>query len=160
MLAQRMRPALFAFSALLLPACWSDQPAARPVAPSPSLATVERPATPWPASSRGPLVRRAPDRCATVVAHVFELSKQELSGRLPPPVLEELHLSTIDSCHTTEWSDEILACYEGTSTTSETTPCYRSMTEEQRNDFEKRFSDIMQRHHSAIYPNVPPPPTP
>ena len=139
--------------------CWSERAPSKTTPPA--LAAVERPPEPWPSSARGPFVRRVQDRCAIVIAHVFDLTKLDSNGRLPASVLDELLSSTIESCHETEWSEEILGCYEETASTSETSDCYRSMTNEQRDDFEKRFTDIMQRHHSSVSHGAsPPPPSP
>ncbi len=105
-----------------------------------------------------PLPRREDDRCARVITHVFELARRDAAGSgLTPAMLDDIQQASIEGCHETQWSDEILDCYEGTTSTSQTGECYRSMTEEQRDDFERRFMDIRMRHRNAPAPTPPTP---
>ena len=151
----RMRSALVL---VVLAGCWSERTPAQttPV----SIAAVERQPEPWPSSKPVYFTRRVQDRCAIVITHVFELTKQDSSGRFPTAMLDELLQATVEGCHETQWSEASLDCYEGTTATSETSDCYRSMTMEQREDFERRFTDIMQRHRGALMSQPPPPPPP
>src|SRR5688572_2492569 len=132
---------------VVLAGCWSERAPAQttPI----SIATVERQREPWPSSKPAYFTPRSQDRCAIVTAHVFELTKTDAStGRFPTAVLDELIQATVESCHEMQWSEESLDCYEETATTSDMGDCYRSMTMEQGEDFEKRFTDIMQRRRS------------
>ena len=86
---------------------------------------------------------------------MFDLASQDApNSGFTVAMLDELQESTIESCHETQWSDEILDCYGETSSTSQTSDCYRAMTTEQREDFEKRFMELRQRGRSS------PPPAP
>jgi hypothetical protein len=143
----RSGPALVV--AMVLAGCWSER--AAPTTPA-ALAAMERPREPWPASAPSRYVPPAQDRCAVVIAHVFDLTKDASGGRFPIAMLDELQQATVESCHETQWSEESLDCYEATVSSSDTTDCYRSMTMEQREDFERRFNDIHQRHRSAMVP--------
>jgi hypothetical protein len=141
---------------VVLAGCWSER-APSPAAPA-SIAAVERPREPWPSSTPMRFTPRVEDRCATVIGHVFELARQDASnGRFTAAMLDELLQVTIESCHETQWSEESLDCYEETTSSSDTSDCYSSMTMEQREDFERRFTEVMQRHRS---PMMAPPPSP
>lgn len=136
--------------------CWSER-APAPATPA-SIAAVERPREPWPSSTPVRFTPRVEDRCATVLTHVFELAKLDASNiRFTTAMLDELLQVTIESCHETEWSEDSLDCYEETTSSSETSDCFRSMTMEQREDFERRLDEIKQRHRGAP---PPPPPSP
>lgn len=142
---------------VLAAGCWSARPPEE-TAPPPSLASVERPPERWPSSGRTLGRRRGEDRCARVVTHVFSLARRDATagGGFTPAMLDDIEAATVESCHETQWSEDILDCYEHTITTSQTSECYRSMTDEQREDFERRFMDARMRHRNV----PPPPPTP
>jgi hypothetical protein len=129
--------------------CWSER---TPVGTTPasSIASVERPPAPWPARRQAQVPRRDEDRCARAIAHVFELARKDASGTgFTTAMLDDIQQASVEGCHETEWSDEILDCYERTTSTPQTGECYRTMTEEQREDFERRFMDIRLRHRST-----------
>ena len=137
---------------MLAPAagCWSQAAPAAPAAQAPSIAQRQQSREPWPGSARGTLRRPTEDRCARVITHVFALFRQDaLANGISGAMLDEIEESSIESCHETAWSDESLDCYEGTALSSKSRDCYRSMTEEQREDFERRFTDIRIRHRNA-----------
>jgi len=141
---------------VLAAGCWGARAPASS-APPPSIAAAERSPEPWPSIQRGHVRERGPDRCTEVLAHVFDLARQDVpNSGFTSAMLDEIQESTVESCHETSWSDDILDCYADTSSTAQTTECYRSMSEAQREDFEKRFMDIRLRHRNAPSP----PPTP
>jgi hypothetical protein len=143
---------------VLASGCWSERATAE-TTPVPSIASLERTPEPWPSSGRSHAPRRDHDRCARVIGHVFDLARRDATNSgFTPQMLDDIQVSSVESCHETQWSDEILDCYEGTTSTSQTSECYRTMTEEQREDFERRFMDVRMRHRNN--PPPPPPPTP
>jgi hypothetical protein len=149
---------------VLAAGCWGER-APGQTTPAPSLAAVERPPQPWPSSARPLPPRRTTDRCAQVVAHVFEVARQDAPNvGLAISMLDDLQETMIESCHETEWSEDILGCYAGTTSMAETSNCFRAMSTEQRDDFDRRFSAIRQRHRSGSppppSPSPPPPPSP
>jgi len=145
---------------VLAAGCWSERPTAE-TTPVPSIASLERTPDPWPSSGRSLPPRRDQDRCARVIEHVFDLARRDAtSSGFTPQMLDDIQVSSVESCHETQWTDEMLDCYEGTTSTSQTGECYRSMTEEQREDFERRFMDVRMRHRNNPPPSPPPPPTP
>jgi len=142
---------------VLAAGCWGEHaPAA--TTPAPSLAAAERPPEPWPASARPLPPRRAADRCMQVIAHVFEVARQDAYNvGLAASMLDDIQETMVESCHETEWADDTLGCYEGTTSLAETNDCFRAMSTEQREDFDRRLSAIRQRHRSG---SPPPPPSP
>jgi hypothetical protein len=145
---------------VLASGCWSERTTTET---TPSIASLERTPEPWPSSGRSHAPRGDQDRCARVVAHVFGLARRDAtSSGFTPAMLDDIEVSSVESCHETQWSDEILGCYEGTTSTAQMGECYRTMTDEQREDFERRFMDIRLRHRNnpPPLPSPPPPPTP
>jgi hypothetical protein len=140
--------------------CWSERAPAETTLPSrsppPSIATLDpAPAHRWPGSGAR-FRRRVEDRCAQVVGHMFDLARQDgMNNGFAPAMLDDFQASTIESCHETEWSEESLGCYADTTSTSQMGECYRSMTTEQREDFEQRFLAVRSKHRTT---SPPPPP--
>lgn len=128
-----------------------------PPAVAPSLASPESaPAQRWPGSGAHHR-RRAEDRCAKVVGHMFDLARQDgMNAGFGPAMLDDFQAATIESCHDTGWSEESLGCYEETTATAQMADCYRSMTEEQREDFERRFIEVRSVHRPTPTPSPPP----
>jgi hypothetical protein len=140
--------------------CWSDRPPP-PTTPSPpitSIASIERPAQRWPASTAAGLRPRTVDRCAQVVGHMFDLARQEgMNSTFTAAMIDEFQESTVVGCHETDWTEESLDCYAETTSTSQMGDCYRSMTPEQREDFERRFMDVRLKHRGSPTPTPQPP---
>ncbi len=136
--------------------CWTERaPAA--TAPPASIASLEPPPEAWPGRRTTLLPRREDDRCARVITHVFDLARRDAAGSgLTPAMLDDLQRAGIDACHETRWSDDVLDCYEGTTATTQSAECFRAMTEEQREDFERRYMDLRMFHANA--PAAPPTP--
>src|SRR4051812_23431508 len=112
---------------VLAAGCWGER-APAPAMPPPSIAAVERPPQPWPSTQRGHVRAREPDRCTQVLSHVFDLARQDVpSSGFTVAMLDEIQEATIESCRETQWSEEILDCYADTSSTTQTSECYRSM---------------------------------
>jgi hypothetical protein len=137
--------------------CWSAR-SPEETAPPPSLAAVERPPERWPATGRANGRPRGEDRCTRALGHVFELARRDASSsRFTPAMLDDVQSAAVESCHETQWADDLLDCYDAATSTSGTIECFRSMTDEQREDFQQRIVDVQARHA-----NIPPParPTP
>lgn len=140
--------------------CWNERAPAR--APAVSIAQLEREPEPWPSRARARSVARPPDRCATVISHMFDLWMPDVTliAGFSAAMFDELRAAGVESCHATGWSDEILSCFEDTTSMDETTGCTRSMTEEQLEDLKRRVMDIMLRQQGATTPTPPPPASP
>ncbi|HSJ99840.1 MAG TPA: hypothetical protein VK932_01310 [Kofleriaceae bacterium] len=129
--------------------CWTERAPAG-TAPPPSIASLESPPEAWPGRRATPLPRREEDRCARAITHVFDLARRDAAGSgLTPAMLDDLQQAGIDACYETRWSDEVLDCYEGTTATTQSAECFRAMTEEQREDFERRYMDLRLRHRNT-----------
>ncbi len=136
--------------------CWTERaPAA--TAPPPSIASLESPPEAWPGRRTTPLPRREDDRCARAITHVFDLARRDATGSgLTPAMLDDLEQAGIDACKEARWADDVLDCYESTTATTQSAECFRAMTEEQREDFERRYMDLRMLHANA--PAAPPTP--
>ena len=137
-------PLLVVFAATCWSACWSDRAPGRPTTPAP-VAPAD-PTAAGPPSTGIRFVSRPPNRCAVVVAHLFDQSKADISSSgMSEAFMQELQDVAVASCRDTEWSTEALDCYEGTSSSTEITACFSEMTQEQQEDFKKRMTELVQR---------------
>lgn len=143
--------ALIAASALEA-GCFRERAPAEttPAAASPSFASPgPAPAQRWPGSGAHHR-RRAENRCVQVVGHMFELARQDgLNAGFAAAMLDDIQAATVESCQETGWSEESLGCYAETTATAQMADCYRSMTEEQREDFERRFIEVRSMHRPS-----------
>jgi hypothetical protein len=141
--------------------CWSDRPS-QDTTPRPSLATVESPPEPWQAREHRTYARPVQDRCTHAMGHVFDLARKDPSSTaaFTAAMLDELEHTSIDGCHETEWSEETLACSEEATSISGVGECFRMMTSEQREDFDRRITDVRLKHRNSPPTPSPPPPPP
>jgi hypothetical protein len=141
---------------VLAAGCWGQRAATESGAVSHSVVE-ERPAQRWPASGRAHAQRRELDRCAQAINHFFEVVAQDVQSQgFSNAMAEEIQGTMIESCRDTAWSVESLACYEEASSVSQAGNCFQAMTPEQREDFDKRFTEIRQRQRS-MSPSASPP---
>ena len=89
---------------------------------------------------------------------MFDLARPEgMNSTFTVAMIDEFQESTVVGCHETEWTEGSLDCYAETTSTSQMGDCYRSMTPEQREDFERRFMDVRLKHRGTPTPSPPAP---
>jgi hypothetical protein len=127
-------------------------------APRPSIAAQERPPEPWPARGRTFTPPRENDRCRRVTDHLFDIVRRDAGNAgITAAMVDEMHAAGLESCQETAWSEELLTCSELATSLAQVVECLRTMTTEQREDFDRRLTDIRLRHRNAIAPSPPPP---
>lgn len=138
--------------------CWGERSAAEREAAAPPSVARERPAQAWPASGRTHAVRAERDRCGEAIDRFFEVVTSDIQLRrgFSAGMIEEFQAAMLESCRETTWSAESLACYEEASSVSEAGGCFQAMTAEQREDFDRRFSEIRRRSQAAPPPSSAP----
>jgi hypothetical protein len=142
-----MRSALL----LLLTACWSN---AAPATPQPS--TVAQGSEP-PAPSSAFRVRPIKSSCQrTIDGMADKLRPEFLKTGIPESTVDELIASAIESCRETEWSGELLACYDAINDVAELNTCQKLMSTEQSDDISRRMMEVVSRM-SQVPPQPPPP---
>ena len=109
---------------------------------------VQQPEPPPPHSWPEPVLHTAHlhashtvSRCATVVDHAFEISRDELKRIAPNGQLEALRNGIVESCETMQWTAEALDCFELARDSSELDPCARNLTQDQNDDLAKRIQN-------------------
>lgn len=107
------------------------------------------------ASSSSFRPRPAKNGCQrTIDAMATKLRPEFSKSGIPEPAIDELIEAAIESCRMTEWSSELLACFELVADTNDINGCQRHMTADQSDDVSRRMMDIVSRM------SQPPPPTP
>jgi hypothetical protein len=135
---------------IVLTGCWT---ASQPAAPEPQLS----PEPPAPSSTFRP--RRVVDACDRTIADLADKLRPQLGNSgLSEETIAELSDAARESCRETEWSAELLACYDHIADASEISKCQDLMTQEQNDDLSRRMMDVISR--SSSLPPPPPPPAP
>ena len=143
---------------VLAAGCYRGGEAPAETAPRPSLVAEERPPEPWPARGRTHAPPRENDRCRRVTDHLFEIVRRDAAGAgITAAMVDEMHVASFEACQETAWSEELLACSELATTLSQVVECLRTMTTEQREDFDRRLTDIRLRHRNGAAPSPSPP---
>ena len=75
----------------------------------------------------------------------------------PEATIDEMIEAAIESCRETDWSTELLACYENAADSTDLNQCQSLMTTEQSEDVTRRMMDVIQRMSQTT---PPPPPGP
>lgn len=135
---------------LLLTACWSN------AAPATSTPSAPPQAIEPPAPSSAFRARPVKSGCQrTVDGMADKLRPEFLKTGIPESTVDELITAAIESCRETDWSGELLACYDAINDVSELNNCQKLMTTEQSDDISRRMMEVVSRM-SQISP--PPPP--
>lgn len=125
--------------------CWTAPP---PIPPGPATALV---APPLAGGRRGPSWHAR--RCATAMAHVVDLSRDDfVQGGFSDALLDEVRDATTASCVELAWAPELLDCYDQSATTTDMNACQDQMSHEQRDDVARRMMEILTR---AVPPPAP-----
>ena len=135
---------------VLVSACWTgSQPATEPqLAPEP----------PAPSSAFRP--RHTTNACSRTIAEMADKLRPELAkAGLGEATVTELIDAVVESCRETEWSAELLACYDGAIDATDLDKCQNLMTSEQSQDVSRRMMDVISRS-TQLPPPPPPPPGP
>jgi hypothetical protein len=134
---------------LLLTACWNN---AAPATTTPSTAPqVLEPPAPSSASRMRP-VKSGCQR--TIDGMADKLRPEFLKTGIPESTVDELISAATESCRDTEWSGELLACYDSINDVSELNNCQKLMTTEQSDDISRRMMEVVSRM-SQIPPQPP-----
>lgn len=125
---------------LLLTACWSNAaPATTP--PSTSAQTLDP-----PAPSSAFRVRPVKSGCQRTIEGMGDKLRPEfLKTGIPESTVDELITSAVESCRETEWSADLLACYDAINDVTELNNCQKLMTTEQSDDISRRMMEVVSR---------------
>ncbi len=124
------------WTVVMLAGCWSTTPPpVAPVAqPEPQPRIVTRPKP------------RGPSRCEVAIDHVVTIVQPEIDRN---PMTKDkgplLRDAAVESCLRLGWSDDTLACYDGTVDLASLRPCFQKLTDAQRDDFNQRITDVMSQ---------------
>lgn len=127
--------------------CWGTS-GSSPVAPAPA-AQADQPGT---------IRFRAKTRsdCARVLAGTGDRIRGELARiGTSEQILDEMQLVAIESCESTVWSDEVLACYAKVAVVNDIGACTPLMSREQTDDISSRLMSIAARMNTAPPPSTP-----
>ena len=77
---------------------------------------------------------------------------------IPEATIDELIDVAIESCRATDWSPDLLACYNNAGDATDLNACQSLMTTEQSEDVTRRMMDVISRMSQTT--TAPPPTTP